>query len=68
LRVFLRSAKGAARTAKGVRNKLAPHSVLRVILKSPVLGAPPQDALKCMRVAVDQARQQGASAQSLSVR
>ena len=30
----INSAKGAARTAKDVRNKLAPHSVLRVILRS----------------------------------
>jgi hypothetical protein len=30
LRVFLKSAKGAARTAMGVRNSLAPRSVLRV--------------------------------------
>jgi hypothetical protein len=30
---MLRSAKGAARTAKRIRNKIAPHSVLRVFLK-----------------------------------
>jgi hypothetical protein len=29
------SAKGAARTAKGIRNCSAPHSVLREFLKSP---------------------------------
>ena len=34
LRVFLRSAKGAARATNGVRNMFAPRSVLRVFLKS----------------------------------
>ena len=29
----VKSAKGAARTAKDIRNRLAPHSVLRVFLK-----------------------------------
>ncbi len=31
---FLKSAKGAASTAKRIRNKIAPRSVLRVLLKS----------------------------------
>jgi hypothetical protein len=31
--VFLKSAKGAARTAKRIKNKIAPHSVLRVSSK-----------------------------------
>jgi hypothetical protein len=31
---LVRSAKGAVRTARGLRNCLAPHSVLRVFLKS----------------------------------
>jgi hypothetical protein len=35
----LRSAKGVARTAKGVRNSLAPHSVLRVFLLRSAKGA-----------------------------
>jgi hypothetical protein len=32
--VFLKSAKGAARTAKRIRNRLAPRSVLRLFIKS----------------------------------
>jgi type I restriction enzyme M protein len=35
----LKSAKGAARTAKRIRNKIAPHSVLRVFLKNAGKGA-----------------------------
>jgi hypothetical protein len=34
LRVFLKSAKGAAGTSKNVRNWPAPRSVLRVFLRS----------------------------------
>jgi hypothetical protein len=34
LRVFLRSAKGAARTSNSDQEPIAPHSVLRVFLKS----------------------------------
>jgi hypothetical protein len=34
LREFLKSAKGAARTTKRIRNWLAPRSVLREFLKS----------------------------------
>jgi hypothetical protein len=33
------SAKGAARTAKRVRNRLAPHSVLRVFIERSAKGA-----------------------------
>jgi hypothetical protein len=31
---MLKSAKGAAGTPKGIRNRFAPHSVLRVFLQS----------------------------------
>jgi hypothetical protein len=46
LRVFLKSAKGAARTFKRIRNRFAPHSVLRVFLERASKHSRPRAALR----------------------